>query len=136
MLNLIEKDSLDVSPLIVCWVVTVSTFSMFCTEKGFHVPILIQLFSFYKSLSEIWIGNVESAETDHISITWLNLCDSGLMIKLLVGNHDALEMRSQNFANVRNLFLWGLWIFLFAHVYLGGFSDFEETNWSFAEFLA
>lgn len=109
---------------------------MLCSKECLHVPICVQFFTLNQSFSQIWVRNVKTSKTYHVSISTLDFSNSCFWVELFIGDYDSFEMWSKGFGNVRNLLLRCFKVLLFTVIYFIWLPDFNKTNRFFAEPLA
>ncbi len=123
------------APLIISWIVNIAAYTMLCSIKGLDIPICIKFFPFNQSFGQIWVWNVKTSKTDHVSISTLDLGNSCFWVKLLIGNYNALEMGTKGFRNIGYLLLRCFKVLLLTEVDFIWLPNLNEPNRSFTELL-
>lgn len=100
-------------PIFIEWIINI-TFWIERREECSPIPFLIKLLAFNKSLSKIWIADVQTTKAYHICPIISNKLKTSLIGHCIISYHYSIKVRSQGFTNKLNLFGWRFLIISFS----------------------
>lgn len=99
-------------PIFIEWIINI-TFWIERREECSPIPFIIKLLAFNKSLSKIWITDIQTTKAYHICPIISDKLKTSLIGHCIISYHYSIKVRSQGFTNELYLFRWRFFIISF-----------------------